>query len=59
MSDLNKLLKCDNQTELYAWLSRMVAGNGTYIAQQGEMIEKSFGNYMKYHLKEPDAFKEI
>ena len=37
----------------------MITGSGNYIAQQGELVEKFFGQHMKYHLKEHETFREI
>ena len=53
------MIQCNLQTELYSWLSKMVTGSGNYIAQQGEIVEKFFGQHMKYHLKEHETFREI
>jgi hypothetical protein len=32
MSELNKVIKCQSQEELYSWLSKALAGTGTFIA---------------------------
>jgi len=59
MSELNRMIKCQSQHELFAWLSKMITGSGNFIAQQGELIEKYLGEHMKYHLDEHDSFREI
>lgn len=32
MSELNRMIKCQSQHELYAWLSKMITGTGNFIA---------------------------
>lgn len=59
MSELNKMIKCSGQEEVFAWLSKMVTGSGNFIAQQGEMIKKYLADYMQYHLDEYDSYKEL
>ena len=59
MSELNRMIKCQSQHELFAWLSKMVTGTGTFIAQQGELIDKYIAEHLKYHLDEHDTFREL
>lgn len=32
MSELNRMIKCQSQHELFAWLSKMITGSGNFIA---------------------------
>jgi hypothetical protein len=59
MSELNKMIKCQSQHELFAWLSKMVTGSGNFIAQQGELVDKFFGDGLKFHLDEHDTYREL
>lgn len=59
MSELNRMIKCQSQHELFAWLSKMITGTGNFIAQQGELIEKYIGDHMKYHFDEQESYKEL
>lgn len=59
MSELNRMIKCAPQHELYAWMSKMVTGTGNFIAQQGELIEKYLGEGLKYHFDEHESFREL
>ena len=59
MSELNRLIKCQPQYELFAWLAKMVTGSGNYIVQPGEMIKNFMGTHLKYHLQEHESFREM
>ena len=59
LSQLNKLIQCHEQHELYGWLSKMVTGTGNFIAQQGDLIKKYLGSHLKYHKDEHESFREI
>jgi len=48
MSELNRMTKCQDQHEMYCWLSKMITGSGNFIAQQGELFESFLGTNMKY-----------
>jgi len=32
MSELNRMIKCQSQHELFGWLSKMVSGTGNFVA---------------------------
>lgn len=53
------MIKCQPQYEVYAWLSKMVTGQGNYIAESGELLQKYIGEHLKYHLDEHESFREI
>jgi hypothetical protein len=38
MSELNRMTKCTDQHEMFAWLSKMITGSGNFIAQQGDLF---------------------
>lgn len=59
LSELNRMTRCQDQHEMYAWLSKMITGSGNFIAQQGELFKSFLGSHMKYHLLEHDSFREI
>jgi hypothetical protein len=53
------MTRCQDQHEMYAWLSKMITGTGNFIAQQGELFKNFLGSNMKYHLLEHESFREI
>lgn len=59
LSELNRMTRCQDQHEMYAWLSKMITGSGNFIAQQGELFKGFLGSHMKYHLIEHESFREI
>jgi hypothetical protein len=59
MSELNRMIKCESQHEVYAWLSKMIAGSGNFIAQQGDLVKKYLGTGLKFHLDEHESYREI
>lgn len=59
LSELNRMTKCQDQHEMYAWLSKMVTGSGNFIAQQGELFKTFLGSHMKYYLLQHESFREI
>lgn len=59
LSELNRMTRCQDQHEMYAWLSKMITGQGNFIAQQGELFKQFMGQNMKYHLFEHDSLREI
>ena len=59
MSELNRMIKCQGQHEVFLWLSRMITGSGNFIAQQGELVKKFLADHMKYHLDESESYKEL
>ena len=59
LSELNRMTRCQDQHEMYAWLSKMITGSGNFIAQQGELFKQFLGSHMKYHLLEHESFREV
>lgn len=59
LSELNRMTRCQDQHEMYAWLSKMITGTGNFIAQQGELFKSFLGSHMKYHLLEHESFREV
>jgi len=59
LSELNRMTRCTDQHEMYAWLSKMITGSGNFIAQQGELFKKFLGSDLKYHLIQHDSFREV
>jgi len=37
-SELNRLIRCQPQHEVYAWLAKMITGSGNFVVQQGDMV---------------------
>lgn len=59
MGDLNRMIKCQPQFEVFAWLSKMITGQGNYIAESGDLIEKYLGSHLKFNLDEHESFREL
>lgn len=59
LSELNRMTRCYDQHELYAWLSKIITGSGNFIVQQGELFKSFLGSHLKFHLNEHDSFREI
>lgn len=60
LSELNRLIKCQSQQELFAWLSKLATGTGNFIYQTGMLVNDYLGDdYMRMHLEEADSFKEL
>lgn len=59
MSELNRMIKCSGQQEVFAWLSKMITGSGNFIAQQGELVRIFLAEHMRYHLDEHDSYKDL
>ena len=36
-----------------------MTGTGNFMAQMGDLLRKNMGEYLKYHLKETDTFREL
>lgn len=47
ITELNRITGCTDQQELYAWMSKMMAGTGNFVAQQGELFQKFLGSHLK------------
>jgi sugar diacid utilization regulator len=50
ISDLNKMIKVNRQSDLFSKLAKMMTGTGNHIANTGELIKLYCGSHMKYHL---------
>ena len=59
LSELNRMTRCSDQHEIYAWLSKMMTGTGNFVAQQGELFKNCLGSHLKYHMSEHESFREI
>lgn len=60
LSELNRMIKCKSQHELFAWLSKLATGTGNFVYQTGELVKDYLGeDYMRTHLEEADCFKEV
>ena len=59
LSELNRMIKCDRNHEIFAWLSKMVTGSGNHFANVGELIKLYLGSHLKYHLSEQESFREL
>ena len=59
LSELNRMTRCKDQQEMYAWLSKMITCSGNFINQQGELFKTYLGRDLKYHLLEHESFREI
>ena len=60
LSDLNKMIKCQSQHDLFLWLSKMATGTGNFVASTGQLVGDYMGeDYMKTHFEEADIFKEF
>lgn len=59
LSELNRMVKCDTQNELFNMLSKLVTGTGNYIAQQGELFKNYLGSHLKYNMSEHESFREL
>jgi hypothetical protein len=35
MSDMNKMIKCQEQADMFAWLSKVVTGTGNFVYNTG------------------------
>lgn len=60
LSELNRMIKCQPQNELFAWLSKLATGTGNFVYQTGQLVQDFLGeDYMRPHLEEPESFKEL
>ena len=60
LSELNRMIKCQPQHELFAWLSKLATGTGNFVYQTGQLVQDFLGeDYMRPHLEEPESFKEL
>lgn len=59
LSELNRMIKCDRQQELFTWLSKMMTGTGNHIANLGDLVKVYLGSHLKYHMHEHESFREL
>ncbi len=59
LSELNRMIKCDRQQELFAWLSKMMTGTGNHVANLGDLIKVYLGSHLKFHMHEHESFREL
>ncbi len=60
LSELNRLIKCQPQHEIYAWLSKLATGTGNFVYQTGELVKDFLGeDYMRVHWEEAESFREL
>lgn len=60
LSELNKMIKCQSQHELFMWLSKMATGTGNFVASTGQLVGDYLGeDYMKSHFEEAEIFREV
>lgn len=59
LAELNRMIKCDRQQELFTWLSKMMTGSGNHVANLGDLIKVYLGSHLKYHMHEHESFREL
>lgn len=59
LSELNRMIKCEQQHELFGMLSKLVTGTGNYIAKQGELFKNYLGSHLKVNLAEHESYREL
>jgi len=60
MSELNRLIKCQPQHELFAWLSKLATGTGNFVYQTGELVSQYLGeDYMRVHHEETETYRDL
>lgn len=59
LSELNRMIKCERQQELFAWLSKMMTGSGNHVANLGDLIKVYLGSHLKFHMHEHESFREL
>lgn len=59
LSDLSGVIKLQKNENLFRFLSKVLAGTGVNISDTGELIKLYCGSYMRYHLAEQEALREL
>lgn len=59
LSEVNRMIKCERQQELFVWLSKMMTGTGNHVANLGDLIKVYLGSHLKYHKDEHESYREL
>ena len=59
ISKVNQMVKLQQSTDLFASLSKIISGTGTYLSNTGELTKLYCGSHLKYHRAETDSIREV
>jgi len=59
LGELNRMVKCEQQHELFSMLSKSITGTGNYVAKQGELFKNYLGSQLKPNLAEHESYREL
>ena len=59
LGELNKIIKCEQQHELFNMMSNLVTGTGNMLVQQGKLFKDYLGSHLKFYRNETEPFREL